>query len=126
VLGAFAAPALMDLAPATSPQDKRDIAEAKAILADPTIRLLAVLGLIPGGLLLVSGIGYLRQKKTSGRIVGSIYALPAIVLAVVGIVAVKPPPGVGGNLLLVHAISFLYPVLTLFLVNGTFKDDLVN
>jgi hypothetical protein len=68
-------------------------------------------------LLLVSGLGYLGQKRVSGRILGSVYAL-------VGLLGVSwqltyMPFG------LEHMTSFLYPLITLVLLNTTFRRDLV-
>lgn len=70
-----------------------------------------------GALLIFSGIGYLRQKKLQGRLVGNLYAVASL----------------GSSALLIavtiftfaHVVGLVYPFLTLLLLNTTFKDDLV-
>ena len=69
-------------------------------------------------LLLISGIGYLKQRRVMGRRVGTVYAVISLLGSVIYIVAV----GMKFEML----IGFVYPVLTLILINTTFKDDLVN
>jgi hypothetical protein len=71
-------------------------------------------------LLIVAGIGYLGQKKTLGYLMGNLYAIVSIVSSAVPIVAYSQSVGVGS------LIGFIYPVLTLILINTTFKQDLVN
>jgi hypothetical protein len=75
-------------------------------------------------LLLLSGIGYLNQKKSLGRIVGSIYG--ALGVAGVIVIATMFPQEVGGGFGIMSIIGIIYPVLTLILINTTFKDDLIN
>lgn len=71
-----------------------------------------------GVLLIAGGIGYLKQRRVLGRTVGNIYGVLGIVLNVGVAVAIMFSFGL--------LVSLLYPVLTLVLVNTTFKDDLVN
>lgn len=80
--------------------------------------------LVTGVLLLLSGIGYLKQKKFLGRILGSVYAGLAIVSSILA--AVMLGPELEGGFSLSTLIGLIYPILTLILVNTTFKDDLVN
>ena len=69
-------------------------------------------------LLIVSGVGYLKQAKFSGRTLGTLYAL----VSLGGTVASAAAGGLGiGSVLLA-----IYPLLTLILVNTTFKNDLVH
>jgi hypothetical protein len=70
-------------------------------------------------LLITSAVGYLGQKKFLGRSMGTAYAVIAVLGSVVGL-ATGQPFGIG------TVIGLVYPVLTLILVNTTFKDDLVN
>lgn len=71
--------------------------------------------------LITSGVGYIKQKRFLGRTLGNIYAVMSITTTVIDIVAV-PGAGVG----LSTIIFLVYPLVTLFLLNTTFKDDLVN
>ncbi|MEJ7596687.1 MAG: hypothetical protein WKG01_02155 [Kofleriaceae bacterium] len=79
-----------------------------------------VVGLTAFGalLLIVSGVGYLKQAKFSGRTLGTLYGL----VSLGGTVATAATGGIGiGSILLA-----VYPLLTLILINTTFKNDLVN
>jgi uncharacterized linocin/CFP29 family protein len=75
-------------------------------------------------LLISSGIGYLKQKKFLGRTVGNVYAAFAIIGALFGAMAVTSDAGGGFNLGTI--LGLVYPVITLFLLNTTFKEDFVN
>lgn len=81
--------------------------------------LFLILQLISYALLIVSGIGYLKQKRVHGRIIGSIYGILALI-------------GMGLMFFMGKEFEFkfigdlVYPVLTLIMVNTTFKEDLVN
>jgi hypothetical protein len=79
--------------------------------------LLSALGI---GLLIASGIGYLQQKRVLGRGVGNVYAIVSLVGQVVSLVLLAQGFGIA------NIIGLVYPVLTLILLNTTFKDDLVN
>jgi len=70
-------------------------------------------------LLIVSGIGYLGQKRMMGRTLGTVYALVSLGGTAVGVVT-------GGGIGVFTILFSIYPVLTLIMVNTTFKDDLVN
>jgi hypothetical protein len=54
-----------------------------------------------------------------GRTIGTVYALISLGGTAVGIVT-------GGGIGVFTIIFSVYPVLTLIMVNTTFKDDLVN
>jgi len=113
----------------TMPTEKMDEAqraqmEAVQNMGMPTLVLIVVLTLLSGVLLLLSGIGYLKQKKVLGRLVGNIYALSAIVGSLVSGLLFKPE--LGGGFHFGTIIGLIYPILTLALINTTFKDDLTN
>jgi len=79
-----------------------------------------LLGIVREGILLAAGVGYLKMKKFLGRTLGNVYAILAIGDTLLGVVVLKQGIGIGG------IIGLVYPVLTLILINTTFKDDLVN
>lgn len=79
--------------------------------------LLSVVGTI---VMIIAGVGYLKQKRFLGRTMGNVYAATSIASSIVGIALLKTGFGIG------TIIGLIYPVLTLILINGTFKDDLVN
>jgi hypothetical protein len=77
------------------------------------------LGAVGVFLLIASGVSYLKLKK-SGRTLGTAYGLFALAGTVVNLTVLKMPMNIG------TFIGLIYPVLTLILVNTTFKEDLVN
>lgn len=70
-------------------------------------------------LLITSGVGYLKQKRMMGRTLGTVYALLSLASTLIGIIN-------GGGVGIGTIIFSVYPILTLIMVNTTFKDDLVN
>lgn len=80
--------------------------------------VMLLLGAVSALLLIVSGVGYIKQKRFLGRTLGSLYAVVSLTSTVIGIATVGI--GIGG-------IAFaIYPLLTLILLNSSFKNDLVN
>ncbi|MBS1118238.1 MAG: hypothetical protein H6Q90_466 [Deltaproteobacteria bacterium] len=79
-----------------------------------------ILGVVRMAILLTAGIGYIKMKRFLGRTLGNVYAILAIGDTVLGLTLLKSGFGLGA------IIGLIYPVLTLVLVNTTFKDDLVN
>jgi len=84
------------------------------------IYFVILLSVLSAVLLITSGVGYLQQKKFLGRTLGNGYAVLSILSSVLGIVLLKQGVGIG------TIIGLIYPVLTLALLNMTFKDDLVR
>lgn len=76
---------------------------------------------VGAALLIASGVGYLQQKKFLGRTLGTAYAVLAIATAVVNGAIVSTDAG--GGFSLITIIGLVYPVLTLLLLNTTFKHD---
>ena len=83
-----------------------------------------VLSIVSSALLLLSGIGYLKQKKILGRMVGNAYAVLAIISSIIS--GMMWPAEVGGGFTIAAIIGLIYPIVTLILLNTTFRDDLVN
>ncbi len=88
------------------------------------LALIIVLILLTDVLLLLSGIGYLKQKKVLGRVIGNVYAICSIVVSIVSGLLFKPELGSAFDFGMV--IGLTYPILTAVLINTTFKDDLTN
>lgn len=112
-----------------APTDKMDAAqkaqiEAMQNMGAPTLVLIFTLTTISGVLLLLSGIGYLKQKKVLGRMLGSTYGVLSIIGGVVSGLMFKSELGGGFNIGTI--IGLVYPILTLVLINTTFRDDLAN
>jgi len=86
--------------------------------------LIIIINIIAFTLLFFSGIGYLKLKKVLGRIVGNLYGIIGIIVVIA--TAIILPKEIGGGFSILRIIGIIYPVLTLILINTTFKDDLVN
>jgi hypothetical protein len=97
------------------------VSNAKIELPSTSIlAMLLLLDTITIGLLIASGVGYLKQKRGLGRGVGNAYAIVSLVSKVIALITIHNSFGIG------VIIGLVYPVLTLILLNTTFKDDLVN
>jgi hypothetical protein len=77
-----------------------------------------LLGTLTTVLMIAAGVGYLGQKRVLGRMVGNGYAIVSLGSSVVGFML----SGFG----MMTLIGLIYPLLTVILLNTTFKDDLVN
>jgi predicted small integral membrane protein len=86
--------------------------------------MLGIWIMIVAVLLIVSGIGYLFLKRFEGRTLGNV----AVSLAIAAGLAVLLwlPRVLDGGINGFSAINLTYPLLTLFLLNKTFKDYFVN
>ncbi|MHC4397064.1 MAG: hypothetical protein ACYS1A_15605 [Planctomycetota bacterium] len=98
--------------------------EAMQDMGAPFFILMFALSAVSSVLLLISGIGYLKQKKIMGRVLGSAYGLLTIISSL--LTGLLFDPKLGGGFNIGTIIGLIYPLLTLILLNSTFKDDLVN
>ncbi len=119
VFGGISALALLALFALLSLVEK-GASEANVHLSTGLIWALILLSMVQVGLMIAAGVGYLGQKRFLGRTLGNTYAILSILGSVLSVAVAKQ--GVG----LSTIIGLIYPVLTLFLLNNTFKDDLVN
>jgi hypothetical protein len=83
-----------------------------------------IISIVSSVLLLLSGIGYLKQKKFLGRTMGNIYGIVSIINSILSGIWFSSLPGGGFNISTI--IGLIYPILTLILINTTFKEDLTN
>ena len=126
MLGVLAMAALLGVAAAVEGQDTeeaRKVAEAMEE-AGPLFGVALVLSLVSGVLLIASGVGYLKQKRFLGRTLGSVYAGLSILSSLVSSAMLSTE--LGGGFSISTIVGLIYPVLTLVLLNGTFKHDLVR
>ena len=79
--------------------------------------------LIAGILLLLAGIGYLKQKKTLGWVMGNAYAAVMILQTIISPI-ILPPALKGGTVSIIIALA--YPIITLILINFVYKKNLVH
>jgi len=75
-------------------------------------------------LLLASGVGYLRQSRFWGRTLGNAYAAQSIAISIVAAWLIGEHTGRGIEFAVL--VWIVYPVLTLILINGTFKEDFIR
>lgn len=117
--------ALRDKIPTENMQEAQKAqVEALQNLGLPMLIFIFAFSLISYVLLLLSGIGYLKQKKFLGWIIGNTYAVITIIINVVS--AMMFASELGGGFNFGTIINLIYPVLTLILINTTFRDDLTN
>ena len=125
LLGLIALFALIGMVPTEEMEEtQRQQFEAFQDMGLPIFIFIFALTLVSSLLLLLSGIGYIKQKRFMGRILGNVYAVLSIVSSVVSGLMFDPELGGGFNIGTI--IGFIYPVLTLFLLNVIFKEDFVN
>lgn len=92
---------------------------------DPSLFTIMIgMGIISALLLLLSGIGYLKQKRVLGRIVGNVYGFYAIIGVIVSTLIM--PKALTGGFGVMSFIGIIYPTLTLILLDTVFKNDLNN
>ena len=122
-LGLLALVAFFAILSGAAPEDQATI-ELKGALEEMgkgMLVVMLVLGVISTVLMIASGVGYLKQKKFLGRTLGNAYAGLALVQS--GISAAMVDPLAGGGFNIETMIGLIYPVLTLLLLNTTFKED---
>ena len=105
-------------------EEQRAPIEAFQNMGTLLFTFIMAVSLITNVLLLLSGIGYLKQKKFMGWILGNVYGIVSIVNSLISGLLFTSEMGGGFNIGTI--IGLIYPVLTLILLNTTFKDDLVN
>lgn len=99
-------------------------AAAMAEMGEGLFTILLVLSAVSAFLLIASGVGYLKQKKFLGRTLGNAYALFSILSGLGS--ALVMGEALGGGFNIGTIIGLVYPVLTLALLNGTFKEDFIH
>jgi len=78
------------------------------------------IGLVKAGLLIMAGVGYLGLRRVSGRYAGNAYAILAFVVIVMEATLLP-------NLFTIFSlVEFVYPLITLFLLNFIFRKDFIR
>ena len=75
-------------------------------------------------LLILAGIGYLKQRRVLGKIVGTVYAVTAILWGAGALFYFQQATGQSAGI--GSLIGFIVPGVTLILLHLTFKDDFIN
>jgi hypothetical protein len=78
---------------------------------------LALFAIIRAALLITSGVGYLGRKRFLGWVLGNVYAVFALIAIAVEISTMK------GSFTILSLVDFVYPLITLFLLNVIFRKD---
>src|SRR5688572_26403959 len=78
---------------------------------------LAAFAVIRAALLITSGVGYLGRKKLVGYWFGNVYAVLALIAITIEITQLK------GQFTIFSLVDFVYPLITLFLLNVIFRKD---
>ncbi len=120
VFGGLAGIGLLAIAALLHAADSATGGEVSKATGAGLVYFLILLGIIRVALLIASGVGYLKQKKFLGRTLGNTYAVLAIADTVIGLAMADVSFGIG------QIIGLVYPVVTLALLNTTFKDDFIN
>jgi len=126
-MGLVAAPLIVEkAAEGGDEQAQKALQEMRQALEDMGALWYVVIGItcVSAVLLLMSGIGYLKQKKFLGRTLGNVWAILSIVGSALG--GFMTAEAVGGGFSTGTIVGLVYPVLTLILLNGTFKEDFVR
>ena len=125
MLGLAAMATLLDVAAANPPdEESRKALEAWQKMGSSILYVMIAFSGVSAFLLIASGVGYLKQSRFWGRMMGNICAALSIASSCVFVFAVDKEAGGGFELQTV--IWLIYPVLTLILLNTTFKEDFVR
>ena len=81
---------------------------------------LAILAVVRAALLVTSGIGYIGMRKLVGRWFGNVYAVMA--LGSIAFELYQAPQ----HITPFNLLEFVYPLITLFLLNTVFRKDFVR
>jgi hypothetical protein len=122
IFSGFGALGILGLSAGTALIEQNGDAAAKEAVSQVKdhLALLIALMAIPTVLLLVSGIGFLKQKRVMGRYVGNGYAIFSLASTAISLALMEQKFEIG------TIIGLIYPVLVLILINTTFRDDLAN
>lgn len=104
------------------PQDRAAL-EAVEHMSMGLWALLVASAAVATALLITSGIGYLKMRRW-GRRIGNVCALLTISVSLAEVVVI--PSELGGGFNIGTIINLVYPLLSLYFLNVTFKDDLTS
>ncbi|MBL8750910.1 MAG: hypothetical protein JNK78_17255 [Planctomycetes bacterium] len=103
---------------------RKQVNEVFAALGERAILVQTISAFVSVPFLVVAGVGYLRQSRVWGRGVGNAYALQS--LAFSGVLSWMIGEHSGENLGLGVVLWIFFPLVTLFLLNTTFREDFVR
>lgn len=80
------------------------------------VYFMVLIAIVQAGLLITSGVGYLGLKRTTGYVLGNVYGIVGVANVLLNFVLV------GGGFGFMTILGLAYPVITLALLNTTFKN----
>lgn len=104
-------------------EQARQLADALAAAGPLKMGTLVVALSVSAVLMIVAGIGYLKQRRTLGRRIGNLAALVTVAAVVLKSSVLS---GTDGGFGFGTIPAVLYPALSLFLLNTTFKEDFIR
>lgn len=117
VFGGFGALGLLITVAALS---QPEFAAALAVFGSGFFYVVLAVSVVQTFLIIAAGVGYLKLKPW-GRTLGNAYGAIAVIMSLVSAVVV--PSDLGGGMNIMTIIGLIYPVLTLVLLNTTFRED---
>jgi hypothetical protein len=120
VLGVLVMLAAVGLLAVATVHDQHGQAQPVKHLLEGGMLILTAVMAVNIFLLIGSGVGYLQQKRILGRYVGNTYAVLSLGATLAGLTLMHQTFGISSM------IGMVYPLLTLYLLNVVFRDDLVN
>lgn len=102
----------------------RELADALAAVDATAFTAISVFAALTGLATIAAGIGCLKLRARLGRRLGTTAALAMIGVTIAYAMLLR---GTGaGDFTLLTLVALLFPLLTLFLLNVTFKDEFVR
>jgi hypothetical protein len=98
-----------------------EVSGGKAAGVPTSVYVVLLIGFVTVAVMLTAGVGYIQQKKFLGRTLGNVYAVMSLGNTALSLAIIK-----GASFGFGTIIGLIYPVLTLILLNTTFKDDFVR
>jgi hypothetical protein len=120
VFGGLGAIFLLGLIALITAADKVSGGEVSKAPGAGQVYLVIALAVVSVILMITAGVGYIQQKKFLGKTLGNAYGVLALGRTALEIALLDAGFGVG------TIIGLIYPVLTLILLNTTFKDDFIR
>lgn len=102
----------------------REIADALAAVDATAFTTVSMLAVLTGLAMIAAGVGCLKLRARLGRRLGTIAALATIGVTIAYAMLLRGTRA--GDFTLLTIVQLLFPLLTLFLLNVTFKDEFVR
>ena len=102
----------------------RELVDALAAVDATVFTTISVLAVLTGLATIAAGIGCLKLRARLGRRLGTVAALSMIGMTIAYAMLLRGTRA--GDFTLLTVVQLLFPLLTLFLLNVTFKDEFVR